>query len=278
MITALYRLIVIRANLDEARELIDQLLALEDGTVSLPYKADFRLAAGRIAWAADRYAEARNFFVEAQRLYDNLKDEAGSALAGAFQGVLDGHEGKPESAERHFERALSAGRTLQRPFLEAFGLTGLGSIAMDRGDLARARELTEQSLVIYQRQKDYWIISLILWSITRVAIAQRDHPRARSALAEWTSITRDLGNEWAVPYILDFHGIIALDNNQGARAARLFGAADAMRERFAAQLSPVEQSQRDAALARLRQMLPEKDILEESQKGRQASPWELAGQ
>jgi len=275
MVTALYRLIEIRGNLEEARELVTDLLALDDDKVPVRSRADFRMAAGRVAWAADRYAESRQFFEQAQRLYESFNDDAGAALARAFQGMFDGHEGKLESAQQHFERALTVGRTLQRPYIEAFGLIGLGSIAVDRGDLAKARELTEQGLTIYQRQKDYWTIGLILWSITRVALAQKDYTRTRSALAEWTAITRDLGNRWALPYILDFHGRLALDLDQPKRAARLFGASEALREQIAAQLTPLEQAEQEAALARVRQALPDQELRIEWNAGRAASAWEL---
>ena len=275
LVVALCRFAEIRGTLEEVRNVITQLLQIDDSAVSLQRKADFRLAAGRIAWVGDRYAEARTFFTEAQSRYDGLNDRVGFALAGSFLGVIDAHEGRMESAERYFKEALDTGRNLAHAYLEAFGLTGLGSIAMDREDLQAARDMTEQALAIYERKKDYWTIGLILWSITRVAIAQKDYSRARSALADWTAITRELGNEWAVPYILDFYAVLALDNGESVQAARLFGAADALREHVAAQLSPLEQSQRDKSLDRLRAIVPENLLPQELAKGRAASPWDL---
>jgi predicted ATPase len=278
LITALYRMIEVRGNLAEAWDTAMRLLALPDSNVSAPYRAGFRVAIGRIAWAADRYEDARKFQAEAQRIFDTIGDEVGSALADMLMGFLDRGDGDIEGAERRFQRALTVGRRVRQAYLEAGSLSGLGSIAMDRGDLGQARQLKEQSLQIYERLGDRWIIGLILWGLTQVAIAQEDYPRARSALAEWTRLTRELGNRWILPYILECHAKLALAAKQGSRAARLFGAAEAIREHHGSQLLANEKAERDASLETLSKILPEPELREAWEAGRAASPWELIEQ
>ena len=237
------------------------------------YKADARLAIGRLAWAADRFDEARRFHGEAQQIYEAIGDEAGSALADMLTGFLDRGEGDLESAERRFQRGLNVGRKIHLAYLEAGSLSGLGSTAMVRGDLALARQLKEQSLAIYERLGDHWIIGLILWGLTLVAIAQEDYARAESALADWTQITRDLGNRWILPYILGCHATLALAANKPKRAARLFGAAEALREHLGTQLLGSERTEYEASLASLKELLPESELQESWEAGRLASPW-----
>jgi predicted ATPase len=243
-----------------------------------PFKAAGRVAIGRIAWAADRYDDARKFCAGARQIYDEIGDEAGSALTDLLTGFLDRGDGKLDDAEERFQRALSVGRKFDALYLEAGGLSGLGSIAMDHGDLARARELKEQSLILYERLGDRWIIGLILWGVTGVAIAQKDYPRARSALAKWTQITRELGNRWLLPYILDSHANLALGVNQANRAARLFGATEALREDLGSQSTATEKAQYEASLEVLKQMLPEAELREAWEAGRLASPWDVIEQ
>ncbi len=172
----------------------------------------------------------------------------------------------------------SVGRKIKSAYLEAGSLSGLGSIAMDRGDLAKARQLKDQSLAIYERLGDHWIIGLILGGITMVAIAQKDYARAESALAEWTQITRELGNRWMLPDILDCHASLALAANQPKRAARLFGASEAIREHLDAQRLAGEKIQYEASLASLKEMLPEAELQESWETGRLASPWDAIEQ
>ena len=276
--SALDRVFEVRSNLAEAWEMAMRLLALPDEDVAPKYRADARLAVGRLAWAADRYDEGHRYYAEAQQIYDAIGDEAGSTVADMLMGFLDRGNGNLESAERRFQRALDVGRKMQRSYLEAGALSGLGSIAMDRGDLAKARKLKEESLAIYERFGDHWIIGLILGGITRVAIAQEDYPRAESALAEWTRITRELGNRWILPEILDSHASLALAANQPKRAARLFGASEAIREHLGAQLLGSEKTQHEASLARLKAILSEAELEESWEKGRLASPWDAIKQ
>ncbi|HRJ72283.1 MAG TPA: adenylate/guanylate cyclase domain-containing protein [Terrimicrobiaceae bacterium] len=275
LINALYRLIEIRSNLEEAREVSDRLMALEDEGVSTKLRADFRISAGRLAWAADRYDEAVRLYAEAQPLYDSIGDEAGSALADMLTAFINRGNGHHDEAERRFQRGREVGRRLHRAYLEAGCLSGLGSIALDRGDLVAARTLKEESLAIYERLGDRWIVGLILWGLTQVAIAQKDYVRAESALKDWSDISRELGNRWILPYILECHGNLALDTGDPQRAARLFGASDLQREHSGAQFSPSEQKHYDALLARLREVLSEEQIQAARESVRGISAWEV---
>jgi predicted ATPase/class 3 adenylate cyclase len=278
LFSALDRVIEVRSNLAEAWESAMRLLALPDEDVAPKYKADARLAIGRLAWAADRFNEGRRFYAEAQQIYDEIGDEVGSTIADMLAGFLDRGDGDLESAELRFRRALDVGCKIQCTYLEAGSLSGLGSIAMDRGDLAQARQLKEESLAIYERFGDQWIIGLILGGITRVAIAQGDYARAESALAEWTRITRELGNRWILPEILDSHASLALASNHPKRAARLLGAAEAIREHLGAQLLGSEKTGHEASLASLKEMLSEAELEESWEAGRLASPWDAIEQ
>jgi predicted ATPase/class 3 adenylate cyclase len=275
LFSALYRVMEIRSNLAEPWEIAMRLLTLPDGEVAPKYKADARIAIGRLAWAADHYDESRRLYAEAQRLYEAAGDERGSVLAEMLMGFLDRGDGDIESAERRFQRALTSGRRIGLAYVEAGCLSGLGSIAMDHGDLGLARRLKEESLAIYERLGDRWIIGLILGGITRVAIAQKDLSRAQSALGKWTQITRELGNRWTLPDILDCYADLALAANQPERAARLFGAAEATRENLGGQLSANETAQHEASLISLKAMLSESKLREAWEAGRVASPWEV---
>ncbi len=276
LVTALYRLIEIRGNLAEGWDIGMHLIALADSEVAPSRKAASRIALGRIAWAADRYNDSRKFFAEAQRIYDTLGDEAGSALADMLIGFLDRDDNPPE-AEGRFQRAVDVGRRLGETYLEAGGLSGLGSIAMDREELVRARELKEKSLVLYERLGDHWVIGLILWGITTVAIAQKDYARARRALDDWIQIARELGNRWILPYILECEANLALGLEQLEQAARLFGASEALHEHLGSQLTTAELARQEVSLTMLRERLPEPDLRQAWETGRVASPWDLLG-
>lgn len=272
---AIHRFLEIRGNLDEARDLVRDLTALPDGDVPASGRAEFRLTAGELAWAADRYVEARQLYLNAESIYQSIGDAPGAALTGGLLGFLDRGDGELEAAQRRFEQAVTIGRQHGQTFLEALGLSGLGSIALDRGDLQAARDLKEQGLTLYKKLQDHWVIGLILWGIVHVAIAQKDYARARSALEEWTAITRELGNQWMLPHILACHAELALETSQARRAVRCLGASEVLREHFAAQFSTSEQTRHQASLERLRSMMSEEEFRTEWEAGRLASPWSV---
>lgn len=275
MISSLYRFIEIRANLEETRELSSELLKLPEDDVPSIHRANVRISMGRLSWASDRYEEARKHYTDAQTIYDSIGDEPGSGLASMLLAFLDRGNGEQEAAEEGFQRALAIGRAHKHLYLEAGAMSGLGSIALDKGDLKTARGLKEQSLSIYEKLGDHWIRGLILWGLTQVAIVQEDYVRAKTALADWTQITKDLGNKWILPYILECHADLAVGTGAAQLAARCFGAAEAQREHFNALFSRKEQSQHDAYVERLREMLPAEELREAWEAGRMESPWEV---
>ncbi len=273
---ATYRVIEIRGSLEEAREVVSDLLALPHEGVPPACLANFYVAAGRIAWAADRYEECRSFHDQAQAIFTELGDENGVALCEMLKGFLDRGDGKLDESEQHFRKGLEiAERGNASAYVKAGCLTGAGSIALDRGDPEKARKLKEDSLKVYEQIGDRWIIGLILWGISDVCIAQADYERAGSALAEWAEITRDLGNGWMLPHILEAEASLAVAGGKPERAAHIFGAAEVARERFGTQFSPSENARHDAALAGLKKLLPEKDLQAAWEEGRRASPWDL---
>jgi len=270
---ALYRLVEIRSSLEETRKVGGKLLDLP-GEVPPKVRADALVAMGRLAWAMDHYEEARRRHVEARRIFDEIGDEGGSALTDMLQAFLDRGDGNFALATQRFERGLEVGRRLKIPYIEAGCLSGLGSNLLDEGDVTKARELKEQALKIYERMGDRWIMGLIYWGIVQVAIEQEDYERARSALAQWVKITKDLGNKWIQPYILECYATLAVADNQPERAARIFGAAEVVREHHNTQFTPTEITRHEAYLARLKKMLPEKDLQVAWEAGRQLPAWD----
>lgn len=273
---AIYRVAEIRGNLEEAREVIADLLAIPHDDVPKACKAKFLVAAGRIAWAADRYDDCRKFHEKAQAMFTDLNDQDGIALCEMLTGFLDRGDGKIDESEMHFRRGLEIVQSIKgSAYVRAGCLSGIGSIALDRGDTVTARKLKEESLAIYEQIGDRWIIGLILWGISDVCIAQADYERAKSALAEWAHITRDLGNRWMLPYILAGEANLAVATGDAERAARILGAAEVSREHFGTQFSPAEITRHESAVKRLKQLMSEQEFQLAWEDGRRTPAWDV---
>lgn len=268
MLIAMARPLEVRGFLSEAWEQYRQILEI---TASHPsrLRALTLQAAGRIAWALDRYEEAREFATQAEEQLRQFELSREAMMCQAILAFLDRGDGRTEEAESRFTKALQFGEQSGEPRLTAVCQSGLGSIAMDRNDLPQARQRKEAALAIYRELGDWWIIGLVLWGLAKVAIAQSDFTRAHEALREWIQICRELGNRWAFPYILETEAEAALAEGNPETATLLFGLADTQRSKAGVQFSPSEKLEHDRLMQLLNTRLPKEDLAALWKQGQQ---------
>jgi hypothetical protein len=90
-----------------------------------------------------------------------------------------------------------------------------------------------------------------------VACARRDYARAAALGREGLALFRVVGDTWEIGRYLWVLAGAAFGQGRPERAARLFGAAAAVRERFGAPLPPLFRPPHDAAVAAVRAALGE---------------------
>ena len=115
----------------------------------------------------------------------------------------------------------------------AWVLNHLGHVAQLEGDWARAAVLHEQSLPLFRRA-DRLGTAWALHSLGVVSVAQGDTARAAGQLAESLALFQELGDTKGIAWCLaGFAGVAGAAEHHGdhvQRAARLWGAAEALRE------------------------------------------------
>ncbi len=264
----------IRGNLEENRTIFDDLMnapGAEEPTLARAYAL---VGAGRIAWCRDNSGDALRFYREGVTLLEKFGRERDFVLQSAFMGFVERNLGLTDGIEERFHRCLAAGREMNDVTLTAVGLSGLGSAAAARGDMAEARRLREESLAIYRATGDQWVTGYLLWGIATACVAGGDSPAARDALEEWTAIARRLGNRWVTPYLLHIYGNVLVSEGEFAAAARVLGAAEAGREALGIMLDAVDRPEWDATMQRLDENLDASRRLREWNEGRDLSVWE----
>lgn len=274
IICATYRFAEIRGNVGEALDVARQLVA-DPGDAPPGLLAHTYVAAGRLAWALDQYDEVRRCQTRALEIFESIGDEEGMGLVLMLLAFLDRGDQRLEEAERGFRRGLELGQRTGDLYVQAACESGLGSIALDHGDLTEARRLKEESLVKYEKLGDHWVAGLILWGIAKVALAQRDLDRAEAVLSQWARIALDLGNRWIVSYILECRGELSSATGDHRAALHFLGAAESLRQRHGTKFSAAETAEHEALIAHLKAQVSPDEFKRLWDQGRQTSAWDL---
>ncbi len=226
------------SHLDEALSILRELGDVEDVVLALnvavvPYVILGDLPAARAA-LAECLATARE-----------LGDDWAIAVALSNAGFVDIRERNWSSAGVHLEQALAIHRRLGDEGSVAFVYNNLAIVARHQGDDARAIELLEQSLAMQRRVG--LTGALTLYHLGDWALRQHEPFRAMPYFAEALHVSFRSGEARAI--VVALAGLVRLASALGhlEMAARLIGAAEALRERAGPRLATTPSVRRPQA-------------------------------
>ena len=193
-----------------------------------------------------------------------------STIAAAFATTLSTED--PAGAEAWLDRATVAARRAGNPFVLG-NITGVrGRMASLAGRLDEAErwmvEARDQYRAIYDRRWDRVISSELAHVLRRQGRLDEAEAEYRSTIRGWQTS----GNDGAVANQLECLAFIAIARGRGSRAARLLGAAEALRETARAPMTAFERGEYDAAADRLHEELGEPAFREAWADGRLMTP------
>jgi predicted ATPase/DNA-binding SARP family transcriptional activator len=211
---------------------------------------------GELAWRQGDYAAARTFLEETVALRRETRDVY---LAGFIRdlGTVLCEQGDYGEAAVLFEESLAISRERGQKSIIAGSLAGLGVVARHQGDYEAARSLGEQSLAISKQSADRRGIARALALLGLVAQAQGDSAKARSCHAESLALWRELGEDRYIAECLEGLAEVARAEGCPERAARLVGAARALRDAVGYPHAPANQLDDDRNIATIRAALGE---------------------
>jgi predicted ATPase/transcriptional regulator with XRE-family HTH domain len=260
-------------------------------------RAKSLIGAGILAWRQNDYEAARSLSEESLTIYRDLGDKRGiaqslnnmgnvahsrgdypSALAyfreslaarrelGDKRGIADSlnnlalvvdEQGEYESALSLYEESLSIYRELGDKRGTANSLNNLALVAWERGDHGRARSLLEESVSMYKELGDRRGIANALNNLGLVAWEQGDYPGARTLYEEGLARYRDLEDRQGIADCLEGLARVAGSQSTPARAAQLWGAAEALRETIGIGIPPGDVAEYERNVSAARAMLDE---------------------
>ena len=219
----------VNAHLAEGRRWMEE--ALESGdSMLLTSRAKALFVAGTMAdLQADRRA-AEPMLEESLKIFRELGDRRGAGFALGSAGLVAlGQERREEGISLLKEGAdlfLEVGEKWGAAVLFIFA--GAGRLRQD--DLVRAGRLAERGLAL-SLEADYKPgASVARYLLARVAYASDDRDRATELFREGLELSAAIENDPVVAYCLEGLADIAASEDRGARAACLWGAAEAVLE------------------------------------------------
>ena len=215
------------------------------------------MSLGNVAAGQGDYAVARTLYEESLTLYRQLGDQGGIAASLNNLGSMAERQGDHVVARTLFEESLTLYRQLGNQGGIAWSLNNLGNVAAGQGDYVVARPLFEESLTFYRQLGNQETIANSLGNLGEVACNQGDYVVAWALFEESLTLYRQLGSPNGTAYSLEGLSAVAHRQSQSGRAARLSGAASALRERIGSRLSPVEQAEFDNTMASAAEALGE---------------------
>jgi tetratricopeptide (TPR) repeat protein len=203
---------------------------------------------GRVAIRQGQYERAAQLGGESVAIGRKLGHTHLMAAALDVTGRAFCCQGDFERARLLLEESLALSRALDFQQDVADTLNTLGLVAYYQGDLRRATNLLEAGVAVSQALQHRAGKANALSARSEVALAQGDLARARASLVESLASFRQAGMRWNVIRGLEIMAAIDAAERQPVRAARLFGAASALREALGAPLPPPDRPAYDCAV------------------------------
>ncbi len=308
---ALFHFWEVREHLAEGRGFLERLLKLPGAAARPTMRARLLFSAGVLASSQGDFASGQKLHGESLKVYRDLNDHRGVAVALNALGVTTRDRGDLDTACSLFEQCVATWRefgssidtaralsnlanvvklqghyarahALYDECLTIFNATGdrtgvawtlnyLGDLARESVDSSAARSFYERSLAAFQQLGDGWGIARVLSDLATLSAVDGDHQRAEKLYGESIAIYQGLGHKRGVARLLECFAVSAAAQAMPARALRLAGAAAAMRQRISAPLIPAEQSRLEKKLEPARKALTHTAELEAWSAG-----WEMS--
>ena len=284
---SLWRFCYLRGYYGQGRAWLETALASGTSAPS-EVRARALTGAGVLALLQCEYARAEGRLREALALCRKLGDGPGEASVLQVLGSVARERGLYGRSEEYHEESLALCRRLGDEYEAARSLNYLAFVAWLQEKYARTGELSGSSLATFRRLGDaegvtWALINLgsaalyggetrraealleealstarragyregVAWSLNQLGTAAGrygDHGGAERLLRESLKIHRKLGDRWRIASVIENLAGTARARDLPERAARLFGASEALRGRLCAPIPPAELADRDDGL------------------------------
>ncbi len=255
-----------RASYEEAALLLEPLGNILQRGSCLTELAQFELIQGN-------YERARVLLEESVALFRALGNQPRIGLNLGYLGwTVCAVEGDLTRGAALAEQGLKLVRETGNRWFTASILYYLGEIRLRQGHLAQARLHLEEALEICQVQGAQFLILAIQTALASLLAQQGDMPAAQALYRATQGILPTTSYWEFVPGYLEGWAILEAKMGQPGRAARLWGAAESLREALGVPRLPIYQEEYTQAVATARTQLSQRAFEAAWEEGRGMTP------
>ena len=202
------------------------------------------------------YASAQDLFGEILTVFRQSGDQVSLAASLTGLGNVASDQGNYTSAKVLYDKAMDAYRESKNPTGVAYTLINQGNVALGQGD-PNARGLFEEGLATFRELNDPTGVAISLINLGNLARSEMDLPSARGMFEESLKLYWQLKNQAGIADGVTRLGFVAFGQSQRLRAAKLFGAAEKVRESLGSHLAPNQRETYGKQVSVLREALGE---------------------
>lgn len=262
------RISVGRGEYGRAETYLTESLRVEEKRGATFGKARTLGSLGELAIYRGQPAAAAAYLEESQKILDQLGERQLSTWVLTKRGELAWSQGELAHARVFLEKSLEISRAIGYRWNTAYTLTYCGMVALGEGDVERAQSLCEASRELFRELGSESDVAQTNKDLARIMLCRGNYASAATLYAECLCV---LEQRSYLPDVAEcLEGLASGYGAMGqlATAARLLGAAEALRERIQSPLFPVRESDYLRAVAHVRTQLDEETFRQMWEEGR----------
>jgi predicted ATPase/DNA-binding CsgD family transcriptional regulator len=202
-----------------------------------------------VARVGDNLAAACAIYAKSLALFREVGDEWKVAYTLFYLGVARWLEDNCDEAEPVFQESLAISRRLENHKGIYFGYFGLGQVALGRRDYPAATAFLHECLEFNRSVGDTRSMARAAYGLGDAAAGQGDYAMASTYYLESLTLANELGDRYHISWCLEGMARVALAYQQAAYAARLLGAAEALRAQLGTTQPPFRRAMYEHVLA-----------------------------
>ncbi len=197
---------------------------------------------------------------EGLEIFKEINYSGGLAMAYGNLARWESIHGNFQEAEKYIALVQANLKNGSISFQSGFINLGLGIGARAQGRFDHAQRFFEEGLKVFKQMGHKGMISGMTSEIAHTQRAMGNYTEARKTYQNTIKVFQDNGNRPAVAHQLECFAMIAVAEEEPQRAAKLFGAAEAIRELTGHTRTDEEGAEEAQFMSRLRAMLAEAEF------------------